>query len=74
VVEDWSRIDNEWLHVAAGYVCAFRLRHWLYSGNELKELLLSVGFFWVQLYASFAGAADGPGANQLIAVAHKHGE
>jgi hypothetical protein len=74
VVEAWSRIDSEWLHIAAGYVRAFRLRHWLYAGYELKELLLSVGFSRVQLDASFARAADRRGANRLIAVAHKHGE
>ena len=50
------------------------LRHWLYSGYELKELPLSVGFSWVQLYGGFAGTADGPGANRLIAVSHKQGE
>jgi hypothetical protein len=71
---DWSRVDNEWLHIAAGDVRVFRLRHWLYSGYELKELLLSVGFSQVQLYGSFEGAAYGPAANRLIAVAHKHGE
>lgn len=38
VVEDWSRIDNEWLHITAGAVPAFRLRHWLYSGYELNEV------------------------------------
>ena len=74
VVEDWSRVDNEWLHIAAGDVRVFRLRHWLYSGYELKELLLSVGFSRVQLYGSFEGAAYGPAANRLIAVAHKHEE
>jgi hypothetical protein len=74
VVEAWSRIANKWLHIAAGYVRALRLRHWLYAGYELKELLLSVSFSRVQLYSSFAGAAYSRGANRLIAVAHKHGE
>jgi hypothetical protein len=60
--------------ITATDVRAFRLRHWLYSGYELKELLLSVGFARVQLYGSVAGAVYGPGANRLIAVAHKHGE
>lgn len=74
VVEAWSRIDNKWLHIAAGYVRALRLRHWLYAGYELQELLLSVGFSRVQLYASFAGAADSHGANRLIAVPYKPGD
>jgi hypothetical protein len=74
VIEGWSRIDNEWLHISAGDVRVFRLRHWLYSGYELKELLLSVGFSRVQLYGSFEGTEYGPAANRLIAVAHKHEE
>ena len=74
VIEDWSRMDNEWLLVHAGAVQTFHLRHWLYAGAELKELLLSSGFTTVQLYRNFEGAAYGPEATRLIAVARKSGE
>jgi hypothetical protein len=74
VIEDWSRIDNEWLLINTGAVQTFRLQHWLYSGAELKGLLLDSGFTTVQLYGTFEGAAYGPGATRLIAVAGKSGK
>jgi SAM-dependent methyltransferase len=74
VIEDWSRINNEWLLIQAGAVRTFLLYHWLYAGVELKELLLSSGFATVQLYGNFEGAAYGPGATRLIAVARKSGK
>jgi len=46
----------------------------VYAGAELKVLLGSIGFTTVQLYGRFEGAAYGPGANRLIAVAHKSGK
>lgn len=71
VIEDWSRITNEWLLIQAGVVRTFRMQHWLYSGVELQGLLLGSGFTTVQLYGNFEGAAYGPGATRLIAVARK---
>jgi hypothetical protein len=59
--------------ISTGDLRAFRWRHWLYSGYELNELLLSVGFARVQLYGSFTGGVYGLGAIRLIAVARKHG-
>jgi SAM-dependent methyltransferase len=73
VIEDWSRIDSEWFLINTQAVQTFRLQHWLYSGVELKELLLGSGFTSVQLYGTFEGAEYGPGATRLIAVAGKSG-
>jgi SAM-dependent methyltransferase len=70
-IEDWSRIENEWLLISGRGVRTFRLRHWLYAGAELRDLLLSSGFSAVELKGSFKGAAYGPGAERLIAVARK---
>lgn len=74
VVEDWRRITNEWILIQAGAVRTFRMQHWLYSGAELQGLLLSSGFTTVRLYGNFEGAAYGPDATRLIAVARKSGE
>jgi SAM-dependent methyltransferase len=71
VVDDWSRLDNEWIIITDGGVQRFHLRHWVYSGRELKELLASVGFAHIALYGDFEGAAYGPNARRLIAVARK---
>ena len=71
VVDDWSRLDNEWILITDGGMRRFRFRHWVYSGHELKELLASVGFSPIALYGDLNGAAYGPSAQRLIAVAHK---
>lgn len=72
VIDDWSRIENEWLLIQAGAVVGtFHLRLWIYAGAELRELLMSSGFETVQLYGNFEGAAYGPEATRLIAVARK---
>jgi SAM-dependent methyltransferase len=71
VVDDWCRVENEWLVVEKGVVRAFRFRHWLYSGRELKELLAAAGFDPVVLHGSFDGGEYGPEATRLIAVARK---
>jgi 2-polyprenyl-3-methyl-5-hydroxy-6-metoxy-1,4-benzoquinol methylase len=74
VIDDWRRITNEWTLIQAGVVHTFRMQHWLYSGAELRGLLLSSGFTTVRLYGNFEGAAYDPDATRLIAVARKSGE
>lgn len=75
VIDDWSRMEMEWVFVLAalnggnGATRFLTTRHWLYSGLELKTLLASAGFTKVDLYGSFAGEEYGPGAGSLIAVA-----
>ena len=71
VIDDWSRMRGEWLVVRDGVAKTFRLEHWLYSGQELKRLLERVGFTEIELYGSLDGAAYGPEAERLIAVARK---
>jgi len=49
----------------------FRIRHWLYSGREIRDLLASVGFIDIALYGSLDGTPYGPQAQRQIAVARK---
>lgn len=71
VIDGWSRIENDWILIREGSTRAFRFEHWLYSGQELKGMLASAGFAEIELYGDFEGAAYGPEANRLIAVARK---
>ncbi|UCF18400.1 MAG: class I SAM-dependent methyltransferase [Gemmatimonadota bacterium] len=71
VIDDWSRMENEWLLVSDGGVRSFRLRHWLYSGRELRLLLAAAGFQDIVLYGDLDGLPYGPGANRMIAVARR---
>jgi SAM-dependent methyltransferase len=70
-IDDWNRMDNEWILVREGEARSFRIRHWIYSGQELRELLLTAGFAAVDLFGDLDGAAYGPSAARLIARARK---
>jgi SAM-dependent methyltransferase len=71
VIDDWSRIDDEWILLEGSRASNFRIRHWLYSGREIRELFASVGFADVTLHGSFEGTPYGPQAQRLIAIARK---
>lgn len=70
-IDDWSRMENEWLLIRDGRVRSFRLRHWIYSGRELRQMLESVGFSAIDLYGGLDGSPYGPDAQRLVAVARK---
>lgn len=71
VIDDWSRIDVEWILLEGGRATSFRLRHWLYSARELRDLFASVGFGAIAVYGGFDGTPYGPQALRLVAVAKK---
>lgn len=71
IIDDWSRIEAEWILVAEGRASTYRIRHWLYSGREIRDLLTDVGFADVSLYGTLEGAPYDPQAQRLIAVARK---
>ena len=69
VVEDWTRVENEWILVRDGRARTFRLRLNVYSGQELRERLLQAGFARVDLYGNLDGAPYDREASRLVAVA-----
>lgn len=71
IFDDWTRIRNEWLLIRDGQVKSFKFHHTLYSGQELKDRLLQVGFGNTQLYGDLDGSAYGMGSKRLIALARK---
>jgi SAM-dependent methyltransferase len=71
VTDDWTWMENEWTFLSDDGARSFRLGHWIYSGRELREMLVSVGFEDVALYGDFEGASYGPEASRLVAVACK---
>jgi SAM-dependent methyltransferase len=71
VIDDWSRIDAEWILLEGSRASKFRIRHWLYSGRETRELLASVGFTDIFLHGTFDGTPYDPQGQRLIAVARK---
>lgn len=71
VVQDWSRIEGEWIIIRDDRVSRFVIRHWLHSGQEIRELLTAVGFADVALFGGLDGSPYGPQAQRLVAVARK---
>lgn len=74
IEQDWSWIRNDWTIVDPDdrvYECTWGIR--LYSGTELRSLLLEAGFAEVRLFGCLAGSPYDPDADRLIAVARKQG-
>ena len=69
VVDDWTRVENEWILIKDGRARTLRLRLNVYSGQELKDRLLQAGFTRVDLYGSLDGAPYDREATRLVAVA-----
>jgi SAM-dependent methyltransferase len=65
-VEDWSRMENEWLVIRDGASRTFPFSHWIYSAREIKEMFLSAGFADVCAYGDYSGAPYGPEATRLV--------
>ena len=71
VVDDWTRIRNEWILIKGEEVKSFRFLLNIYSGRELRHILHQAGFHHVHLYGDLEGHAYGLDARRLIAVARK---
>ncbi len=71
IIDDWTRIRNEWVLVRKGRTRTFRFHHTIYSGQELKDRILGAGFERVQLYGSLEGDPYGRESDRLVAVARK---
>ena len=69
VVDDWSRVRNEWTVVRDGRSRTFEFCLRVYSGQELKALLAAAGFASVRLCGGLDGRPYDLEAERLIAVA-----
>lgn len=69
IVEDWTRVRNEWTVVRDGRARTFEFLLRIYSGQELKALLGAAGFTTVTLYGGLDGRPYDLEAERLVAVA-----
>lgn len=70
ILDDWTRVDNEWFVIRKNRLRRFAFHHTIYSGQELRDRLERAGFS-VSLYGNLDGAAYGPHAERLIAIGRK---
>ena len=71
IFDDWTRIRNEWILIKGNRAKRFKFHHTLYSGQELKSLMLEAGFAEVKLFGDFDGHPYGPDTPRLVAIARK---
>ena len=71
VFDDWSRVRNEWILIRKGRAKSFKFHHTIYSGQELKDRMVQVGFEDVRLFGNLEGDEYGPRARRLIAIGRK---
>lgn len=68
IVDDWTRIQNEWIILRDGASRSFHFSHWLYSARELSDMFRRAGFAQVRVYGDLAGAPYGADASRLVVV------
>jgi SAM-dependent methyltransferase len=71
VIDEWTRIRNEWILIRKNKVTTFNFDVTLYSGRELKDRMIAAGFRNLKLYGALDGREYGPGAQRLVAVGRK---
>jgi len=71
VLDDWTRLKNEWIMIKDGQARTLQFHHTVYSGQELKDRMLAAGFSDVKLYGDLDGNSYGRNASRLIAVGRK---
>lgn len=69
VVDDWTRVENEWILIRDGRARTFHYRLSVYSGQELKDRLLQAGFARADLFGNLDGAPYDREASRLVVVA-----
>ena len=71
VVDDWTRVENDWRLLGSGQVRTFRFRHWVYSAAELRELVRAAGFVAVDVFGGLDGSPYGVEASRLVIRARR---
>jgi hypothetical protein len=71
IIDDWTRIRNEWLIIRGDTLQRYPFDLNIYSGQELRERLERVGFTSVKLYGSFEGEEYGYDAQRLVVTGRK---
>ena len=71
IFDDWTRIKNQWILIEGDKATTFRFHHTVYSGQEIRDSLLDVGFSDVHLFGGLDGSEYGLNARRLVAVARK---
>lgn len=71
ILDDWTRIQNTWTVIRRNHVETFEFNLNIYSGLELKTMMIRAGFDHITLYGDLDGSPYDQEASRLIAVGRK---
>lgn len=72
IIEDFSRLVNRWMIISPDGTRKDRcFSHKIYSGMEIKSILMQAGFVNIQLFGDLEGAPYDRKVKRLVAVAQK---
>lgn len=71
ITPNWEKIHNRWIAIKDGKRRDYNFELRLFSGVELKNLLLEAGFSSVELYGDLDDSPYDTNASRLIAIATK---
>ena len=70
IAPDWSRIENDWMLLKDDELLGrWKFSHWIYSGMELRGMLLEAGFSRVRIFGDLEGSPYDEQASRLVALA-----
>lgn len=70
ICDGWQQVENIDYYLQGGSYETFALRHYVYSGQELRRMLLDAGFAQVSIYGGYDGSPF-DAAQRMVAVARR---
>lgn len=71
IIDDWTRVSNEWILIKDGKTRTFKFHLTIYSGQELRDRMELAGFQDVKIYGGVDGKPFDQKAFRLVAVGRK---
>jgi SAM-dependent methyltransferase len=71
IIGNWEMIENKWIMIKKNRRKEFSLSHWLYSAEEMKDMLCETGFHSAKIFGDLSGSKYDENAQRLIAIAIK---
>jgi SAM-dependent methyltransferase len=71
VCRDWSWIENRWTSITSGHILEYETGHWIYSAQELNQLLLICNFVDIEFFGNLSGDDYDTMAQRLVVMARK---
>lgn len=71
IIDSWRRVKNQWLLIKEGQIQEYQFILWIYSAEELAQMLEEAGFCEIQIFGSQEGTDYDENAQRLVLLAKK---